>query len=212
MAPPAGRRTEEGFRRLIAFSDAVVAIALTLLVLPLTEIGGELAGESSVFHVLSDNSDTITGFLISFAVIWVLWRNHHRVMENFCGYDRILFDLHLVWLFTIVVLPFATALISGPRIRWATAFYILVLMVSIACLVAMAAWGKRHRQLLDTGPEVDAWIDRPPDLGTVIMLAIAFVVALVFPQLGSWSLLLLFGAGPVDAAIGRALSRRAQQS
>ncbi|MBX4378761.1 DUF1211 domain-containing protein, partial [Mycobacterium tuberculosis] len=61
MAIPNGRRTAEGFRRLIAFADAVVAIALTLLVLPLAEIGKELGGDTTVPAVFSDHSGEIIG-------------------------------------------------------------------------------------------------------------------------------------------------------
>lgn len=109
MAVPKGRRTAEGFRRLIAFADAVVAIALTLLVLPLAEIGKEVGSDTTVVAVFRDHSSEIVGFLISFFVIWVLWRNHHRTIEYFDAYDRVLFDLHLVWLFTMSCCP------SPPR-------------------------------------------------------------------------------------------------
>lgn len=198
MAIPNGRRTAEGFRRLIAFADAVVAIALTLLVLPLAEIGKELGGDTTVPAVFSDHSGEIIGFLISFFVIWVLWRNHHGTIEYFESYDWVLLELHLVWLLSIVVLPFATVLMSGNGLKWAGAFYVAVLLVSVTTLVAMGEWGRRHRALLATGPNVDEWVGSAPDVGTVVALVVALVGSLVVPQWGTWWLVVLFLAGPAD--------------
>ncbi|MGC4935400.1 TMEM175 family protein [Gordonia sp. DT30] len=195
------RRTEEGFRRLIAFTDAVVAIALTLLVLPLVDIAHDLTEGITVWQVFSDHSDQVIGFLISFIVIWVLWRNHHSMMEYFRSYDEVLFRLHFLWLFTIVALPFVTALISGREIEWANLAYLTVLWVSIASLSAMALWGRSHRALLDDSPETEHWLAGPPDLSTIIMLTIAMVVTAVFHDVGMWSLLLLLLSGPLHAAV-----------
>lgn len=208
MAAPEGRRTAEGFRRLISFADAVVAIALTLLVLPLAEIGKEIGSDTTVVAVFRDHSSELLGFLISFFVIWVLWRNHHRMIEYFDAYDKVLFNLHMVWLFTIVVLPFATSLISGPTLKWGTAFYIAVLLVSVSSLVAISEWGRRHRELLAAGQDVDEWVASAPDIGTVIALVVALVGSLVVPQWGSWWLVVLFLAGPADKIVAAVAPRR----
>ena len=74
-------RTERGFDRIVNFSDATVAIAMTLLVLPLVELGGDTEPGDSLWHLLSENSNAIFGFLLGFLVIWSMWVNHHRVME-----------------------------------------------------------------------------------------------------------------------------------
>jgi uncharacterized membrane protein len=208
MAESPERRTEEGFRRLIAFTDAVVAIALTLLILPLVDVVGDLTEGETVGQVYRDHSDEVIGFLISFAVIWVLWRNHHRMMENFRAYDRVIFDLHFVWMFTIVVLPFMTALISGHEMKGANLMYIVVLLVSIATLIAMSLWGRRHPELMETSPEGDAWRSAPPDFGTIVMLTLAFAVTALIPAVGLWSLLLLLLAGPANAVGMRVMHAR----
>ena len=105
-------RTDRGFERLITFADAVVAIALTLLVLPLSELATELSHDTSIGEMFSEHGDAFGSFALSFVVIWVLWTAHHRTMEYFDAYDQMLFRLTLVWLFTIVLLPFVTQLLT----------------------------------------------------------------------------------------------------
>lgn len=108
-------RTERGFDRLITFADAVVAIALTLLVLPLVEIA---------------------------------------------TYDGVLLRPTLVWLFTIVVLPFVTQLLAGGTYeRGAAPVYDGVLLVSSLALIGMAWWGHRRPELLHRdSAEVREWL------------------------------------------------------
>ncbi|SIR90255.1 TMEM175 family protein [Williamsia sterculiae] len=208
--PESGRRrSTEGLRRLITFCDAVVAIALTLLVLPLVDVVDELH-RNSVTVIIHDHSNELVGFLISFAVIWELWRNHHAIMENFASYDGVLFNLHALWILTIVVLPFATALISGPDSHWSNVSYMVLLFISISTLSVIGWWGRHHRELLDTGTEVQWWVDHGLDIGTNVTLAIAIIVAVAFPSTGMWPILLMFTAGLINAWVAR--GRRAWRS
>ncbi|MFZ2510651.1 MAG: TMEM175 family protein [Gordonia sp. (in: high G+C Gram-positive bacteria)] len=198
------RRTHEGFTRLITFADAVVAIALTLLVLPLTDLANEDIDEDNFGRFIADHYMVVVSFLISFAVIWALWRNHHRTIEHFVGYDDTLFKLHLVWLLTIVILPFATAVLDNSDMRWANVFYIAVLGISIASLIAIARWGIAHPELLDDDPETAVWAVHQRGLGALITVTAALIVAIVVPGANAWPLLLLLLASPIDALISRA--------
>jgi len=92
--------------RLEAFSDGVFAIAITLLVINLLEIHGDLA------HHWPDYA----AFAFSFLTIGVMWVNHHHLMNQFARADRILLFLNLMLLMGIVFIPFPAALI-GEEIR-----------------------------------------------------------------------------------------------
>ncbi|GAA4752848.1 TMEM175 family protein [Gordonia alkaliphila] len=203
MAEIGVRRTREGFARLITFADAVVAIALTLLVLPLTDLANEGAEDAGFTAFVAENYPVMLSFAISFAVIWVLWRNHHRIMEHFVAYDDVLAKLHLVWLATIIVLPFATALLDNTGMDWANVFYIAVLGVSITSLHVIARWGILHPALLDDDADTRAWAAQPPMFGTLITVAVALIVAIVVPKADAWPLLLLLLSSPIDALINR---------
>ncbi|MEO9326764.1 TMEM175 family protein [Gordonia aurantiaca] len=205
MAEPENLRSSEGLTRLVAFTDAVVAIALTLLVLPLVDITNDLHDdhETSVAELVGDHSLEITSFVVSFVVIWILWRQHHRTMEYFASYDSVLMNLNFVWLFTIVVLPFTTAMVDDSRVEWANSLYIGTLAVSVACLVGISQWGQRHPDLLVEHEAAESWKRTSGGRGTLLLLTVALIVALVAPVTGIWPLALLFLTDPVEKLIDR---------
>ena len=185
-------RTGRGFERLITFADAVVAIALTLLVLPLVEIPAELGEDSDLGDVVAEHGGQIGGFLLSFVVIWVFWAAHHRLMENFEAYDETLMRLTILWLFTIVTLPFTTQLLTSDVYdNGAAPLYDGVLLVSSLCLAGMSWWGRRHPELLGDTDEVRRWRSRPVVPVTPLILLVALLASLVVPGVGSWPLFAL---------------------
>ena len=193
-------RTERGFDRIVNFSDATVAIAMTLLVLPLVDLGGDTADEQTLWELLTDNSYAILGFILSFLVIWSMWVNHHRVMEYFADYDSRLLFLHMVWLLTMASIPFTTELVANPDYykHGGTAIYVAVLLVSSICLHLIGQRGRRHHALLHDTDEVKAWLAGPYTWTTVGVLALILVIVLVFPNLGAWPMLLLFVDGFIE--------------
>jgi uncharacterized membrane protein len=202
-------RTGRGFERLITFADAVVAIALTLLVLPLVEITVQVRQGESVGRVLADHRDQVTAFVVSFVVIWALWTVHHRTMEYFDAYDPAIMRLTLLWLFTIVVLPFTTQLLNSEAYRHgAVPVYIGVLLISALSLFGMSWWGRRHPQLLLSGrPEVDDWVNEPRSLTTVGILLVALVLSIAVPQVGTLPLLALLFTDSIDRVVFRLRGR-----
>ena len=198
-------RTERGFDRIVNFSDATVAIAMTVLVLPLVELGGDTEPGDSLWHLLSENSNAIFGFLLGFLVIWSMWVNHHRVMEYFADYDSTVLALHLLWLLTMVTIPFTTQLITNNDLyqHGATALYVAVLLVSSIALHLLGLRGRQHPELLHDRPEVKEWLARPYRWTTVAVLALILVIVLIFPSVGAWPMLLLFVDGFVESRLDR---------
>lgn len=102
--------------RLTYFSDAVIAIAITLLALELP-IPEEPAGDpgeqmSEMLAFFGEHSDEYFAFLISFVVIAIHWSTHFRVFRYLASISRRLLQLNLFWLLLIVVTPFTTKIIS----------------------------------------------------------------------------------------------------
>lgn len=100
--------------RVIFFSDAVVAIAITLLVLglPLPHLDSS-ATNYDVLRALYRERDAFLAFLISFVVIGAHWRTHHRLYRAVTKIDHRLIAVNMVWLLMIIITPYATRLLYG---------------------------------------------------------------------------------------------------
>ncbi|GAA4770862.1 TMEM175 family protein [Actinomycetospora chibensis] len=193
-----------GPERLLAFSDGVVAIALTLLILPLAELVPETAGpEATGLTVLRENLAPIGSFLLSFLVIGRFWAAHHRVFARARTASRALVQWNLAWLLTIVVLPFPTEMVGAySEDPFTLRFYVGTLLVSAALLSWMTVLISRA-----LGPAARAGLRDMSFGGTTLALVVVFAVTLVAPGLGYWPILLLF-LSPVLDRLLRPLTRR----
>jgi uncharacterized membrane protein len=107
-------RGSEEFSRVLAFSDGVFAIAMTLLVVGIavptiqdTDDVGELA------DALNDLIPNFVSFFISFAVIGRYWAAHQQSFSNLAAVDRGLIGINLIYLAFVAFLPFPTALLGS---------------------------------------------------------------------------------------------------
>lgn len=104
-------RKQFQLERIILFSDAVFAIAITLLIIeikvPHFENG---VTQQELAHELSVKIPEFFGFILSFAVIGQFWMSHHRLFGYITNYTSKLMWLNLLMLLWIVVMPFSTFL------------------------------------------------------------------------------------------------------
>ena len=185
---------DRGFERFITFVDAIVAIAITLLVLPLVELTAEAAEYDSVADLLRENQGEIWAFLLSFAVIARLWFVQHDSVRHVLGYDRRVAQLLLLWALTIVFLPFPTALVAEAADDAATkVLYIGTMVLSVICLTLVEAYVARHPELTDGQNDTDP----VNGAANVAMLALALVITLAVPATSYVPLLLLLVADRV---------------
>ncbi|MES9541664.1 TMEM175 family protein [Actinomadura sp. NPDC000600] len=186
--------------RLVLFTDAVVAIAVTLLVLPLVDVVPEAVGahQRSV-EVITGHWAQIGSFALSFVVIIRLWFVHHRVFEHIGGYTRALMLVNTGWLLAIVVLPFPTEMAASypGDDRFTVMLYIGNILV--ACVLQTALTVISYRD-----PDVALEFDPPTiesvrgALSNVALLAVGLAVVAAFPGISYFALLLLFAQAPVD--------------
>jgi uncharacterized membrane protein len=135
--------------RLEAFSDGVFAIAITLLVLTIPE-------PTSYHHLadaLADQWPAYAAYVVSFAVIGVMWVNHHTIFEHFARIDHNLVYLNLVLLATVVLIPYPTqvfgeALQRGEGEHVAAVFYSIVMTLNGMAWAALWLYGSSGRRLL----------------------------------------------------------------
>jgi uncharacterized membrane protein len=98
------------FSRIVAFSDGVFAIAITLLVLSFN-IPNHLQGES-LAEALWGQRDDFLAYGLSFAVIGRFWLVHHRFFSEVTGFDNRLLTLNIFYLSWIVLIPFSSEVLG----------------------------------------------------------------------------------------------------
>lgn len=96
--------------RLEAFTDGVIAIAITLLVLDVRV--PERDEERDLWRGLVDLWPNYVGFGLSFVIIGIIWANHHEMFGYIERADRALVLLNLLFLLCVGFLPFPTALLA----------------------------------------------------------------------------------------------------
>jgi uncharacterized membrane protein len=190
---------ERSLERLIFFSDAVAAIAITLLAIDLPAPNGSTV--SAFWSSFRQHDGAYLAFLVSFVAIASAWTNHHDAFRDIRRADSRLRIFNMVWLLMIIVVPFATKLLIGNghddlavhAFRWG--FYALVQVLTAATLFAMVRHMISHR-LLAPGTEEkyrgsSDWRSYGPMLGFALSIPVFFVTSY------AW---LLWIAVPVMAA------------
>jgi uncharacterized membrane protein len=135
-------------RRLVAFSDAVFAITITLLILEIRPP----TNYSNLLHGLLALWPSYLAYGVTFLFIGQVWANHHVMFDHIRAADRVVLLLNTLLLMAVVFLPFATsvlagALRSGHGRRTAVVFYALAFDLTALTFNAVWQYARRHRLL-----------------------------------------------------------------
>lgn len=192
--PPPPPHTERGMDRVVNFSDAVVAIAITLLILPLVDIITDSRGDA---QDLSLSSIEVIAKILTFALTFYFmsrqWLINHRLFENIKDYSPILIRITYGWLFLMVIFAIPSALVGEEAVRilsgrateevtksFPLAFFSFSLLLALISLTSASTIGylKRHPKLL-----IDP--KRRPSPRVHYYVAVLFLVVGVVPILGT---------------------------
>ena len=114
--------------RFEAFSDGVFAFAVTLLVLGIVLPGSHLESDRDLTRALLGLWPNVLAYALSFAVIGVMWQNHHALFRLVARVDRMTVFLNLLLLASTAFIPFATNTLGAyPTMHSSTFLYGLVL-------------------------------------------------------------------------------------
>jgi uncharacterized membrane protein len=187
--------------RLIAFTDAVMAVAITLLVLDLKLPQG--VTDAELPNVLAKSSHSVWCYVLSFLVIGLLWMAHHNQFSFIARIDAALLWLNLLFLLTIGLIPFVTSVMSDHGSALPTTLYAAVLFST--CLLLAAIWGYARCDPVLMDPAVPA-AERRQGLVTPILIALVFALSIPVAWLwgsaaGQWTWLLALPAGRVGAML-----------
>jgi uncharacterized membrane protein len=186
--PPLAKPEAVSKGRLEAFSDGVIAVAITLLVLDLkVPPPGSRGG---LGHALADMWPSYLAYVTSFLTIGIIWINHHAMIARLRQPDHMILSLNLLLLLSIGALPFATSLMAtylreSQGETLAAAVYggaFLVMALAFAALNYHTLYTKSHLLAVTMSEERRRQIITRSLFG-LVPYAIATALAVVSPYL-----------------------------
>lgn len=194
--------------RVNNFSDAIFAIAITLLVLEIKVPTADEVHQLGVDGLLMKRIPNFIGYVVSFFVTALYWRNHLQLFQYVKSIDDRLFWLNLWLLFFVVIMPFSTALYSyffGHDNAFI--FYTLNLAAIGFMSYTMAAYViKKEVIAAQLGTIQSQWMKNRILIGPVIFL-LSVPLIWISPWIGRLGFLMIF---IVQAIADRRIKKRIQ--
>lgn len=190
-----------GTDRVLAFSDGVFAIAITLLVLNLTipSVHHDLLG------ALGREWPRFLSYVTSFVLIGILWSNHHHIFNHVKRANHTFLIINVVFLLWVASIPFPTAILASyldnpPERRTAMVIYAVTFLIGALLFNLVWRYATTGERLTGENPnrEVIEKTNRSYLLGPVVY-AIDVIVSLVSPIAGLalfLAIALLYAASP----------------
>lgn len=190
------REQEVEFNRIVAFSDGVFAIAITLLVLALDvpERAEDLA------HSLTDQEDDFFAYALSFAVLGNLWLSHHRFFGTLERFDGRLMGINLFYLAWVALVPFSSEVLGDYSSQSDAVIVYALNMIGVSLAFAwQLLHADRHGLIKQRYLESDRREAAPMNLAVAAIFAISIPIALIDPTTATLSWLAIFVLGRVRA-------------
>ncbi len=207
-------RKEFQIERLILFSDAVFAIAITLLVIEIKVPVVKEYTTHAFAEAMHEKFSEFFGFVLSFAVIGQFWINHHRMFGFVSGYDNGLLWLNLHMLFWVVMVPFTSGLNShygGMDIVWMI-YSLNLCMIAMSIFFIFKYIGNPKRNISTIAHQVQLKkFSYQRSLVTAFIFFLGFALCLFNWPPTSWAARLVFFLIPVGIAFVNSRAKKALQ-
>jgi uncharacterized membrane protein len=201
-----------GIDRLLALTDGVVAIALTLLVLqlqvPVTDaLKHHPESAKALWHALNPDAAEMSSYLVSFVVIAQFWMVHHRVLRGMRGHSEGLAWRNFSFLLALTLMPFTSDLIgrygSNPVAITLFGLNLVAISLSTQWIYLYAA---HHDLVVDAARSAED--ERTARVRVVLVIAIvslSIVLAWTIPVLAKFTWILFLAVPPAAIRLSRAL-------
>lgn len=203
--PPAREHRLFAFtlERIVFFSDAVFAIAITLLAIDL-RLPDLPAGQTdrSFLEALATLGPSLFAFSISFLAIAAFWVGHYRTFRYVIDADGRLIAINLAFLFSVAILPFPTSIIASQgNLASAAIVYATFVVVTGSLSTLLWVYPAQIAHLVSTSvtPEIARHVTMRAAV-IPIVFALSIPAALVSPPL-AW--VMWFLAAPIQSIVTR---------
>lgn len=184
------------YDRVLFFSDAVFAIAITLLVVDLPSRAPQ-TGQVHAAAAIEEAFPRILSFGISFAVIGLFWMGHHGVFRQIVALDRPLIVANLLFLGAIAFLPYPTSLLSLANSQAASTI-LYAASAGFAGLAELVLWLHATHTPGLVSPVVSARLRRYVTLRLLrmpLVFLLSIPVAVAVPSAGAYVWIAIAAAG-----------------
>lgn len=184
------RRTSSN-DRLLLFSDAIIAVTITLLALDIRlPDGDELLSDHQLIGQIADMGPRIFAYALSFLVIGSFWAAHRRRFEYISRSHTGLIWLNFLFLLSLGLIPFATDVLAENDGLTATVVY-AALVALVSLLLASIGFFAHRRGLVDEQLVTPSELQLLPSLGTAAVFLASIPVAFLSPDLAKLVWLML---------------------
>jgi len=185
--------------RLLAFSDGVFAVAITLLVIDihLPEMPMQ-SDDAALLQALSGMGQKLFVFAFTFIILGMSWLGHHRKFTYIDRVDGRLLWMNLLYLLTICLVPFASSSLAAfGSSRFAFALYAGVMALTDMLSAGLSAYGLREPFVSErsgTGPALRRDMVLSPLFAGALFMVGAAIASVGMVRLAHWTLILIVPA------------------
>jgi len=199
--------------RLLALTDGVVAIALTLLVLQLqVPIEHDVNSPGDLWSALNVDGNELTSYLVSFVVIAQFWLVHYRVLRGMKGHDEGLAWRNFAFLLALTLMPFTSDLLGryGGNPVALTLFGLNLIAINLSTQW-ISHYAASKKLLVDQRRSAhDELAGRVRAALVVVIVLITITLAWTDPSLAKFGWVLFIFVPTSGERIARALERSRQ--
>jgi uncharacterized membrane protein len=183
------------FSRIVAFSDGVFAIAITLVALTI-EVPHDLPATESLGDVLWDRRGDLLAYAISFAVLGKLWLTHHRFFSSLERFDGTLMGLNILYLAWVAMVPVTSDVLGDFGDAQTGVILYAAVMFGLSATFAISIYHAYRAKLLRPPmAEMERRFAGPATMLIAGVFALSIPVAVVSPAVAivMWLSIFLIG-------------------